>query len=49
MMTMTAEVVLSTLPAHTVDYLLLLAGELKVPVSINISLGTNGHAPVVAL
>lgn len=34
----------STRIAHAVDYLILLAGELKVPVSINISLGTNGHA-----
>jgi subtilisin family serine protease len=34
----------STRIAHAVDYLLLLADELQVPVSINISLGTNGHA-----
>ncbi len=34
----------STRIALAVDYLLLLADELKVPVSINISLGTNGHA-----
>jgi subtilisin family serine protease len=30
--------------AHAVDYLLALGEELDVPVSINISLGTNGHA-----
>jgi subtilisin family serine protease len=30
--------------AHAVDYLLELGGELGLPVSINISLGTNGHA-----
>ena len=30
--------------AHAIDYLLLLADELKKPISINISLGTNGHA-----
>ncbi|MGQ0571023.1 MAG: S8 family serine peptidase [Armatimonadota bacterium] len=34
----------STRIAHAVDYLFLLADELGVPVSINISLGTNGHA-----
>jgi hypothetical protein len=34
----------STRLAHAVDYLLLLADELQVPVSINLSLGTNGHA-----
>jgi subtilisin family serine protease len=34
----------STRLAHAVDYLLALADELGVPVSINISLGTNGHA-----
>lgn len=34
----------STRIALAVDYLLLLAEELKMPVSINISLGTNGHA-----
>jgi subtilisin family serine protease len=30
--------------ADAVDYLLALADELEVPVSINVSLGTNGHA-----
>jgi len=34
----------STRIALAVDYLLLLAKELSMPVSINISLGTNGHA-----
>jgi hypothetical protein len=34
----------STRIAHAIDYLLLLADELGLPVSINISLGTNGHA-----
>jgi subtilisin family serine protease len=34
----------STRIAHAVDYLIALADELKLPVSINISLGTNGHA-----
>jgi subtilisin family serine protease len=34
----------STRIAHAVDYLLALAEELNLPVSINISLGTNGHA-----
>jgi subtilisin family serine protease len=34
----------STRIAHAVDYLFDLGGELGVPVSINISLGTNGHA-----
>jgi subtilisin family serine protease len=34
----------STRIAHAVDYLVDLATELQVPVSINISLGTNGHA-----
>ena len=34
----------STRIALAVDYLLLLANELGMPVSINISLGTNGHA-----
>lgn len=34
----------STRLAHAVDYLIALAEELQVPVSINISLGTNGHA-----
>ena len=34
----------STRIAHAVDYLIGIAAELKVPVSINISLGTNGHA-----
>jgi subtilisin family serine protease len=34
----------STRIAHAVDYLVTLAAELKVPVAINISLGTNGHA-----
>lgn len=34
----------STRLAHAVDYLISLAKQLKVPVAINISLGTNGHA-----
>lgn len=34
----------STRIAHAVDYLLQLGRELKMPVSINVSLGTNGHA-----
>lgn len=34
----------STRIAHAVDYLIDLANELGMPVSINISLGTNGHA-----
>jgi len=34
----------STRLAHAVDYLLELADEMNMPVSINISLGTNGHA-----
>ncbi|MDQ3131119.1 MAG: S8 family serine peptidase [Acidobacteriota bacterium] len=34
----------STRLAHAVDYLINLAKELGVPVAINISLGTNGHA-----
>jgi subtilisin family serine protease len=34
----------STRIAHAIDYLLLVADQLGVPVSINISLGTNGHA-----
>jgi subtilisin family serine protease len=34
----------STRIAHAVDYLFSLGDELGVPVSINISLGTNGHA-----
>ena len=34
----------STRIAHAVDYLLEVAGQLDMPVSINISLGTNGHA-----
>ncbi|MGH9324167.1 MAG: S8 family serine peptidase [Vicinamibacteria bacterium] len=34
----------STRIAHALDYLLLLGEKLGVPVSINISLGTNGHA-----
>jgi subtilisin family serine protease len=34
----------STRLAHAVDYLLAVADELKQPISINISLGTNGHA-----
>jgi subtilisin family serine protease len=34
----------STRIAHAVDYLFELGHELNVPVSINISLGTNGHA-----
>lgn len=34
----------STRIAHAFDYLVALAEELKMPVSINISLGTNGHA-----
>jgi subtilisin family serine protease len=34
----------STRIAHAVDYLMTLGDELGVPVSINISLGTNGHA-----
>ncbi len=34
----------STRIAHAVDYLLKLGEELGLPVSINISLGTNGHA-----
>jgi subtilisin family serine protease len=34
----------STRLADAVDYLVALAGRLKMPLSINISLGTNGHA-----
>ncbi len=34
----------STRIAHAIDYLIDLADELDLPVSINISLGTNGHA-----
>lgn len=34
----------STRIAHAFDYLISLADDLKLPVSINISLGTNGHA-----
>lgn len=34
----------STRLAHAVDYLLAVAADLKLPISINISLGTNGHA-----
>ena len=34
----------STRVAHAVDYLVALAKELGLPVSINVSLGTNGHA-----
>jgi subtilisin family serine protease len=34
----------STRLAHAVDYLITLAKELDLPVAINISLGTNGHA-----
>ena len=34
----------STRIAHAVDYLFRLAAKLDVPVSINVSLGTNGHA-----
>ncbi len=34
----------STRLAHAVDYLLAVADELKRPIAINISLGTNGHA-----
>ena len=34
----------STRIAHAVDYLVNLAEDLGIPVSINISLGTNGHA-----
>ena len=34
----------STRLAHAVDYLLAVADDLKRPISINISLGTNGHA-----
>lgn len=34
----------STRLAHAVDYLLALGQELGLPVSINVSLGTNGHA-----
>jgi subtilisin family serine protease len=34
----------STRIAHAVDYLLALGAKLKLPTSINISLGTNGHA-----
>ncbi len=34
----------STCLAHAVEYLIALAEEHKMPVSINISLGTNGHA-----
>ena len=34
----------STRLAHAVDYLLAVADELKQPISINISLATNGHA-----
>ena len=34
----------STRIAHAVEYLLGIADELKLPVAINISLGTNGHA-----
>jgi subtilisin family serine protease len=29
---------------HAVDYLLAVADEMKLPISINVSLGTNGHA-----
>jgi subtilisin family serine protease len=34
----------STRLAHAVEYLLDVAAEMKLPISINISLGTNGHA-----
>jgi subtilisin family serine protease len=34
----------STRLAHAVDYLLAVADDMKKPISINISLGTNGHA-----
>ncbi len=34
----------STRIAHAIDYLLAVADELQMPISINISLGTNGHA-----
>lgn len=34
----------STRIAHAIDYLLAVADEMGLPVSINISLGTNGHA-----
>ncbi|MEW6363163.1 MAG: S8 family serine peptidase [Acidobacteriota bacterium] len=34
----------STRIAHAVDYLIGLADEMHVPLSINVSLGTNGHA-----
>jgi subtilisin family serine protease len=34
----------STRIAHAMDYLLALGEELKLPVSLNVSLGTNGHA-----
>jgi subtilisin family serine protease len=34
----------STRVAHAVEYLLQIAEEMQVPVAINISLGTNGHA-----
>lgn len=34
----------STRIAHAVEYLFALGDELKMPVSVNISLGTNGHA-----
>lgn len=34
----------STRLAHAVEYLLAVADEMRIPVSINISLGTNGHA-----
>jgi len=34
----------STRLAHAVEYLLGVAEEMKLPISINISLGTNGHA-----
>jgi subtilisin family serine protease len=34
----------STRLAHAVDYLLAVADDLKRPISINVSLGTNGHA-----
>jgi subtilisin family serine protease len=34
----------STRLAHAVDYLISLAKQMKLPVAINISLGTNGHA-----
>jgi subtilisin family serine protease len=34
----------STRIAHAVDYLLQLGAKLKMPVSLNVSLGTNGHA-----